>query len=312
MVGQSTIVYTEIGNDSQYSASTLAEAIVLASRQSLTAGQFDFALRPLTPSDIRRAVLDYPSGHERVSLDTNLVLLDTGAMLAYAPYRSTFLLLSDPFKEIDRIGEALELEADFARIRLHDALLTAGKLISLSHTAGVTIEFLRPGNLEQKAIPSVPIKPEGDAIMVVAGENDTMAQNVYSHLVSMFPEQEFTFFEPAQAFGKPWKAVLQIGLAKSTAPGARLGDAWAGGVPVIQFASPASIRAERRRRPERLHMVVAEHGKTGILCSTLDELRSALSDILVDILPARAVARSAKRRSDPANEWDILLKAMLQ
>jgi hypothetical protein len=83
-------------------------------------------------------------------------------------------------------------------------------------------------------------------------------------------------------------------------------------VPVVQLVNPANLRARRRRQGAQLSDIVVEHGKSGLLCLAVDELRSLLADLFVDILPARAVARGARQRVDSASEWDILLKAILQ
>ncbi len=127
-----------------------------------------------------------------------------------------------------------------------------------------------------------------------------------------FPKQEFEVFEPATAFDRSWKAVLHVGIARSSLSGARLNDAWAGGVPVLQLLDQASLIAQHRRNPSSLLELIVEHGRTGLMFTSVDELVYALGDLLIDPLPLRSVAKGARRRADPAAQWNALLKALLQ
>jgi len=309
---QNTIVYADLDSSGPHAPSAIAESIARASEDSLIAGQFDFALKPLQAEEIRRAFREFPSGHERLSLDGNLVLLDAGAMLAYAPYRSTILLSADPFEKVGQIQQSLRIEADLVRVRLHDALLTARKVIALGHSASLALAPLLPRPAERRSLPSTALAASGSAILVVRNDDDHAADDTLHMLSDTFGGQEFSLFDASTVFERNWKLVVQLGIAQSSLPGARLSDAWAGGVPVVQLVNPVSLRARRRRQAGPITDIVVEHGKSGLLCTAVDELRSLLADLLSDVLPARAVARGARNRVDPAGEWDILLKAIAQ
>jgi len=83
-------------------------------------------------------------------------------------------------------------------------------------------------------------------------------------------------------------------------------------VPVLQLIDPIRLSVQRRRHGGELSDTVVEHGRSGLLSPTLQELTNALGDVLSDSMPARAVARGARRRVDPAAAWDSLLEAILQ
>lgn len=312
MASQSTIVYADLESAGLYRPSVVAESIAQAAKDSLAAGQFDVGLKALSATDINFAARTLSSGHDRLALDNNLVLLDAGAMLAYAPYRATILLSDDPFECAERIQESVGLDASAIRVRLHEALLSSSKIICLSRPAHEAVVSLVSVVPEQQSIPSMALKPSGDAILVVANVEDHLSQDIQESLQDSFPEQEFVMFDAATVFDRNWKIVLHIGAARSSFPGARLVDAWAGGVPLLQFVDAASLAMQRRRRPKQVGEIIVEHGKTGLLCSTRPELKVLLGELLADILPARAVARGATRRADPAGEWDSLLKTVLQ
>jgi hypothetical protein len=127
-----------------------------------------------------------------------------------------------------------------------------------------------------------------------------------------FPGERFVLFDAASVYQNPWKAVVHLGIARSTEPGARLSDAWAGSVPVLQFVDPIALAAQRRRHGNELFSFVVDHGKSGLMSPAFDDLIAALGDLLADPMPTRAVARAARRRVDPAAEWDSLLQEILQ
>lgn len=312
MPPQSTIVYADLDSAGPEAPSAFAESISRAAKNSLISGQFDVVLKSLRAEEVQRSIRDLPAGHERLSLDSSLVLLDAGAVLAYAPYRSTILLSNDPFLCVDQLERSLALDANVVRVRLHDALLTAQRVVTLSHAASLALAPLLPNATERRAIPSTALRASGSAILVVKNDDDHLADDALEMISETYRDQEFIMFDPATVFARGWKLVLQLGFPNSSLPGARLNDAWAGGVPVVQLVNPANLRARRRRQGAQLSDIVVEHGKSGLLCLAVDELRSLLADLFVDILPARAVARGARQRVDSASEWDILLKAILQ
>ena len=314
-MAQSTIVYADLCSAAPQLPSAVAGSVARAAKESSASGQFDVTLRPLSDDDVRQAVAEYPGGHERLSRDTNLVLLDTGAILAYAPYRARLVLTTDPFVEVDRIAETLSTNVDFLRIRLHDALLLADNIITLGQAAFNAVAPLISRVPDAKVFPTKSLRFSESTtapILVVTNEDEHIGQQTLELLIETFPEERFVPFNASTVFNHAWKLVIQLGLAQSSVPGARLGDAWSGGVPVLQMVGPIAVSAYRRRRLGDLAGIVVEHGKTGLLAPTIEELEQALGELLLDALPARAVARGARRRVDPTAEWDALLKTILQ
>ena len=315
MAAECTIVYADLGLSAPQLPSVVAQTIAQHARDSLAASQFQILSRPLSAIDVRDAIRAMPSGHDRLSLDSDLLLLDAGAMLAYAPYRARVLLTGDPFASAEALAQLLELDANTVRIRLHDALLSAEKIVTIAGSAFDAIAPLISRKPEDRTFPPIALHAataEQSAILIVNNEDESVLQDLLPQLNEAFPSQEFQTFDPATAFEAPWRAVLHLGIARSSLSGARLNDAWAGTVPVIQLVSHASLIAQHRRNPGSLLELVVEHGRTGLLFSSIDELMNALNDLLIDPLPLRSVARGARRRVDPAAQWNSLLKALLQ
>ena len=310
-----TIVYADVGLAVPQSPSVLAQTLVQQSREGTSAGQIRIVTKPLSAADIEGAIRAMPSGHDRLSMDSMLILLDAGAMLAYAPYRARVLLTGDPFASVEALAQALRLEANALRLRLHDALLSAEKVVTIAGSAFEAVTPLISQRPEHRVFPPIALhvaSAEEAPIFVVNNEDEDALQDLMRVLRNTFPAQEFQVFDPATALECSWKAVLQIGIARSSLSGARLNDAWAGGVPIIQLVDQASLIAQHRRNPGSLLEFVVEHGRTGLMFSSVDELIYALGDLLIDPLPLRSVAKSARRRVDPAAQWSALLKALLQ
>ena len=251
MSAQSTIVYADLCSAASQLPSAIAGSVARAAKESSASGQFDVALRPLSDDDVRQAVTEYPGGHERLSRDTNLVLLDTGAVLAYAPYRARVLLTTDPFVDVERISETLSINVDVLRVRLHDAFLMADNIITLGQAAFDAVAPLISRVPEAKVFPTKSLR-FGESttapILVVTNEDERMGQQTLELLIETFPEERFVPFNASTAFNQAWKLVIQLGLAQSSVPGARLSDAWSGGVPVLQMVGPIAVSAYRRRR----------------------------------------------------------------
>lgn len=314
MATQSTIVFADMGADAPQAPSAVAAGIARQAHDSLAAGQYDVALKSMTAEEVRDAIRAMPVGHDRLSLDRDLVLLDSGALLAYAPYCARAVLTRDPFVGAEALATALELDVDSIRVRIHDALLAAHKVVCLGSAAFDAVAPLVSRKPEERMFPPValPAAVVGGAILVVNNEDERAGRDLLTALADTFPSEDFRAFDPASAFDTQWRAAIHNGIARSSTPGARLSDAWAGGVPVLQMVNRASLLAHNRRQAGSLAEMAVEHGRTGLLFSGADEFFAVLRDLLLDPLPGRSVARGARRRVDPPAQWDALLKAILQ
>ncbi len=315
MAVECTIVYADLGPAAPQPPYALAQTLVQQSREGASAGQIRITTKPLAATDVQAAMRAMPSGHDRLSMDSMLVLLDAGAMLAYAPYRARALLTGDPFASVDRLAQTLQLDANALRVRLHDALLAAEKVVTIAGAAFEAVTPLIPQQLEHRVFPPIALSvasAEPAPIFVVNNMDEGTFGELMAVLTGTFPTQEFQVFDPATVFERSWKAVLHAGIARSSISGARLNDAWAGGVPIIQLVDQASLVAQHRRNPGSLLEFVVEHGRTGLMFASVDDLVYALGELLTDSLPLRSVAKTARRRVDPAAQWSSLLKALLQ
>jgi len=313
MLALSTIVYADIDPTVSPQPSAVANSIEVAAKDSLSAGQFQIVQRQLSLSDVQQGLKDLPIGHEHLAPDDNLILLDAGAMIAYAPYRGRVVLTMDPFAPAEAYAQTLGIDVDVLRIRLHDALLSAGKVIALNNRAFDAVVPLLPNRPEKKNFPATPLRNShaaGAAILVVGNDDPESMKQVMATLEREFPAEKFVVFDAGSVFEQPWKMVLHLGLIRDREPGARLADAWSGGVPVLQCVDPVRLDAYRRRQHQAVHAFV-EHGKTGLLFPTKEELIRALKELFSDSLPARSVARGARHRVDPAAEWDALFNEIL-
>ena len=254
-----------------------------------------------------------PIGHEHLAPDDNLILIDAGAMIAYAPYHGRVVLTIDPFAHTEAYAGILGIDVDVLRVRLHDALLSAQKVIALDNRAFDAVVPLLPNRPEKKNFPAAPLRSSHAAaagVLVVGNDGPESTKQVMATFEREFPAQKFVAYDAGFVFGQPWKMVLHLGLIRDRGPGARLADAWSGGVPVLQCVDSARLDAYRRRQHQAVHAFV-EHGKTGLLFPTMEELIRALKELFSDSLPARSVARGARHRVDPAAEWDALFAEIL-
>lgn len=312
---QCTIVYAHSDIGGLEDSAAVAKSFSCAAQDSLSVGQFHVTLRELSSEDVRRNIETMPAGHDRLMQNSTMILLGTGAMLAYAPYRARVLLSGDPFADIESICRSIGIDEDFARIRLHDALLSAERVMTLGRPAFDAVASLLPNRPETKTYPSRALTASESAtapILIVNNGDPQFAQEVRSLLDDALLEDEFIGFDAARVFDQAWKVVVHLGFATSDVAGARLGDAWAGGVPVLQLLDRSNRDAQRRRQRGSLAEIVVEHGKTGLLVASPEELARALNDFIVDPLPARVVARNARRRVEPTAEWDVFLTEVLQ
>jgi hypothetical protein len=223
------------------------------------------------------------------------------------------VLTGDPLASVEIYARKLESDAGALRIRLHDSLLSAEKIISLGSHAFDTVLPLLPSWPQKRTYPATPLRfsqAKDAAILVVDNDPAERTAEMMALLTQEFPSERFVAFESSVAFERAWKMVLHLGLVSNIGLGARLSDAWAGGVPVLQLVDPQRLDAYRRRQNQASGAFV-EHGKTGLMFPTREELVRALRELFTDSLPARAVARAARYRVDPAVEWDALLSELL-
>lgn len=313
MQALSTIVYADIDPAASPQPSAVANSIATAAKDSLSAGQFEIVQRQLSLSDVRQGLEEFPTGHEHLAVDDNLILLDAGALIACAPYRGRVVLTMDPFAHTQAYAGTLGIDVDVLRVRLHDALLSAEKIITLDSRAFDAVCPLLPNRPEKKTFPATPLRSShaaGTAILVVCNEDPNSMKQVMANFEREFPAEKFIAYDAGSVFEQPWKMVLHLGLIRDRGPGARLADAWPGGVPVLQCVEPARLEAYQRRHHQAVHAFV-EHGKTGLLFPKMEELIRALRELFSDSLPARSVARAARHRVDPAAEWDALFAEIL-
>ena len=313
MLALSTIVYADLDPAASPQPSAVANSIETAAKGSLSAGQFQIVQRQLSSSDVQQGLQALPMGHEHLAPDDNLILLDAGAMIAYAPYRARVVLTADPFAATETYAEILGLDVNVLRVRLHDAMLAAEKVIALGSGAFDAVVPLLPNKPHKKSFPAMPLRSShaaGAGILVVGGDGLEAMKRAIATLEREFPAEKFIAYDAGSVFERPWKMVLHLGLIRHHGLGARLADAWSGGVPVLQCIEPARLDAYRRRQNQAVHAFV-EHGKTGLLFPTMEELIRALKELFSDSLPARSVARGARHRVDPAAEWDALFAEIL-
>ncbi len=161
MGAECTIVYADLGLSVPQSPSVVAQTIAQHARDSLAASQFQVLSKPLSAIEVRDAIRAMPTGHDRLSLDSDLILLDAGAVLAYAPYRARILLTSDPFASAEALAQLLQLDADAIRIRLHDALLSAEKVVTIAGSAFDAIAPLISRKPEDRTFPPIALSGGG-------------------------------------------------------------------------------------------------------------------------------------------------------
>jgi len=314
LAAQSTIIYADLCASAPQQPSAVAGSIASAAQEGSASGQFDIELRSLSADEVRSAIGEYPSGHDRLAQDRSMVLLDAGAVLAYAPYRARVLLSSDPFEHADRISEMLSIDVDAVRVRLHDALLCAQRVTTLGQLTFDAVAPLLPREPELQKIPATALPSSGDPsapILIVNHEDEQLLHRAEAQLAEAFPAERFLPFWTSSVFEGSWKAVLHLGIAYSNLPGSRLHDAWAGGVPTLQLVDPQALSGLRRRRSGQTSGLIVDHGRNGLLLQSLDELVATVGELLLDPLPVRAVARNTKRRIDAPAEWDALLQRIL-
>lgn len=310
----SSLIYADIDPDASIQPSVFAGAIAAAARNSLSAGRVQIVQRPLSGTEVRQSLQDLQTGHERLAPDDNLILVDAGAMLAYAPYRGRILLTCDPFARAEACARVLECDADALRVRLHDSVLSAEKIITFGNQTFDAVLPVLPDWPEKRTYPAAPLRFSQTSatarILVVGNEGPEATRQAIDLLATEFPSEKFAAFERESVFVQPWKMVVHLGLVRNIGLGARLSDAWAGGVPVLQYVDQRRLGTHRRRQ-DHAGVAFVEHGKTGLMFPTMQELVRSLRELLADSLPARAVARSARNHVDPASEWDAVLTELV-
>jgi hypothetical protein len=314
LAAKCTLVYSDLDPGAPHAPSGIVQSITGAAKESLSKGQFQIAIKALSADDVRQAILAHPSGHDRLAQDSTMTLVDAGAMLAYAPYHARILLSGDPFAQAESIAGVLGVDVNSVFIRLHDALLLADEVVALGQPTFDAIAPFLSKRPKLVTFPPIAMRAGAGAaaMLLVDNTGGDVLRDAQATFAKAFPGLEFVPFDSKAISEREWKAVLHFGIAIPGSLGARLSDAWAGSVPVLQLVDPMNIIAQRRLNRDALADMVVDHGKTGLLFSSMEELLSGIGDLLVDDLPVRVVARNARRRVDPATVWDAFLSDVLQ
>lgn len=315
MAYHGTIIHSGLDSARAHFPAAVVTAMASHAAASLNAGKFSIATVALSVGDMDTAVRSMPWGHERLSLNENLILLDAGALIAYAPYRARVVLTGDPFAEAESLAAALELDPGALRTRLHDGLIGAERVIAFSAPAFEAVAPFLKRPPERLTLPPFALKSPVNGsgpVLVVGNEKPEAAAEMLSTLRAALPDQSFEAFDPGSVLETRWKAVVHLGVASSDLPGARLSDAWAGGVPILQLLDRHLVDGLVRRQARSPDETVVQHGKNGLQLFSLDELTAALRDFTLDPLPLRSVAHGARRSIDPPAHWDYLLKTVLE
>lgn len=253
------------------------------------------------------AIERFALGNDREG--ANLVLLDAAAMCAYAAYRATIVAAEDPFRGAQDIADALQLHPDEVRLRMHNALCNAAKIISLGRNVAASLEPLLPKRQSWFEFPPVPLVQgiaDKRVLAVVHPEADSFSRTVLAALKDHLPDWEFVL-DQTDVFELPWYAAIHIGHATSPEPGSRLEDCLAGGVPVFQIIDPQS----RNIRAVGTASIVTED-RGSRLCHGIDELVSALRDFAADPDAVRRQSASARAEMDSAAAWARIMTEVLQ
>jgi len=268
-----------------------------------------FELEEVAVEGLRSLIHRFPLGHARTrGDDSNLIAVDA-ALVVYAPYQARLLLSSDPFLQCDDVAERIEMPPELLRTRLHYALLNAERIVILGHRNFVSVASTVPTPPRLCDIPpsALPVANHKEGSILVVHTDEEMWSVVRPRLADSFPQEEFTEFDEHDVFEGRWKIALHIGAATRTEPGARLVDAWAGGVPVVQFLQPGQEQAQT----DSYSPTSVSPPKTGLQAHSISELLLLLEDLIGDEFMTRALAQSASRQDIGRGKWQDVLDELL-
>jgi hypothetical protein len=293
--------------------SIACESLMAAASSGSSANQYAISVKRLSSDDVISAIKTHRREHERAAWGSNLVLMDAGALTSYAAYRCCLFLTHDPFTDAADLAARCGLNQDEIRTRIHHALAMASRIFALGDDANAAVAPLIAKPLNNRTLPSMPLRADdtGSAVLVVIHESqESVWARLCKPLKRKYPLYEFVMFSDVCPFERSWRAVIYIGSAVSSRPGARLRDAWAGAVPVLQLSDPGHVRD--RARSGTSEPQVVEHGKSGILCPGPQDLVSSFGELIADPVVSRMIARSAQRQIDSTGEWIRLAGDVLQ
>jgi len=277
-------------------------------------GRISISVRTIDLGETLNAIRHWPREIDREAWGCNFVLTDVAAMAAYAPYRCTLFLTEDPFRSAAQLARNLSMPTDDLLIRLHHCLMNAAKIVTLTRDAELSLSPLMAQAATAINFPVVPLRPAlggRRVLMIVHPGGERLAGPAKDALSRESSECEVVM-DRARIFDHAWSAVVHIGMATSAEPGARLRDAWAGAVPVLQLDER---EVQARNRPQgnsqQLEALVSD-GKTGFLCRTVEELAVAFTELMDDPIAVRALARAAQRQIDAEKEWMNIADEILQ
>jgi len=248
-----------------------------------------------------------PLGHMRSRGECfNPIVLDA-ASIAYAPYSSRLLLTTDPFLLCDAVEKRVSVPASKLLVRVHHALLNAERVIVLGGKNVLPIASMMtvpPTVLDSPPSPlSYGTMDEGGVLVVPSDE--AIWENVRDELFQRFPLVRFCRFDHCNVFQKKWRIVLHIGAASLSEPGARLADAWAGNVPVIQLVTDTQGAGREERD------VYVSPDVSGLLALSFPELLLHLENLINNELMTSTLVQSAGQKGGGELYWKSLLEKIV-
>ena len=288
-------------------------SLVAALSGGAAANRLSLSAKELELAEAHAALTAWDRDIEREAWGANYILADAVAMAAFASYRSTVLVMDDPFAGAAGWAQVLQVEPDVLRVRLQRSVMNAERVVAVGRAAERTVAPLSIRPVRYSSLPPMPLKASNaqtHVLMIVHTGYEELARGARHTLAAIHPETKFAIRDDRDAFERSWYAVIHIGPATSEEPGTRLQDAWAGGTPVLQLANPEDARFVRTEGTDQVLLV--DPGRTGFLCPTIDALVTAFGDLMDDAVAARALARAAQRQVDAGRAWQSAAAEILQ
>lgn len=311
-MGDNVVRYFATGRGTPVEPSVLAVELAshfAASPHALTSSM---VLEPLTGEEAKSKLDEMPDGNIRTTGDVNLVLMGAIAAAVFAPFNARIVLGSDPFEEIKRAAPLFGRSEKYLTIRLHDALLRANQTITLDQNTFTSIAAVLPRR-PVLSLPPAPLSVSKDPagpVLVIGNAGVRHLDRIKAALARAFPKLAFEQYDRETVFHRSWSVVIQLGLCTATEPGARLRDAWAGNVPVIQFVDQQMQRGAAKQQHWPLEQMV-QPGATGMLSRSLGELLHAVGNLASDTMVRRALAKAAAARFSGRAVWNNVVEAVV-